>query len=174
MNNRRWYLWIPLLLISLGLSIWEPESSDASVVLPSAPRVSTIQANVRDTGSPKDEGNRELVALTPRELRTVFVGVFDVPRGGAMVPKAVTAPPPVPLMAPSNPAAPPLPLRFIGRLVKKGQPVLFLMWGERNLAVREGDVLDATYRLDVIKETQAEFTYLPQGLKQNLALGGGS
>lgn len=174
MSNRRWYLWIPLLLISLGLTIWEPESSDASVVLPSAPRVSTIQANAPGTTSRMDEGNRELVVLTPRELRADFIGIFDVRRGGAIVPKAVSAPPPVPVVAPSKPTAPPLPLRFIGRLVKRGQPVLFLMWGERNLAMHIGDVADATYRLESIRDTEAEFTFLPLGVKQSLTISGGA
>lgn len=172
MSNRRWYLWILLLLITIGLSIWGPEGegSDADVVQPVVrPRSTAREQRTEVTPVASSQG---MFSLASRDLERDYGGVFRGDTRAAPPPKVVPAAPVAPIAAPV-PAAPPLPLRFIGRMVQKGQPVLFLTWGERNLAMRVGDVAEATYRLESIKDTQAEFMYLPQETRQTLTLSGG-
>lgn len=75
-------------------------------------------------------------------------------------------PPPVPVVAPS---APPLPYEFKGRLEEAGQTRVFLARQQSMLVVKQGDVLEGTYRVDAVTPFSVEFTYLP--LKQKQSLG---
>lgn len=174
MSNQRWRLWIPLLLVTLGLSFWPLDDSDADaqVVPPVARSAPLADARLADPGASAGRSEQALDPLVSRELQN-DVAVFGVQPRKAPVSTAPAAPPPPRSVEGTAGAAPQLPLRFIGRMVQKDQPVLFLTWGERNLAMRIGDVAEATYRLESIEENRAEFTFIPAGLKQTLSLNGG-
>ena len=79
------------------------------------------------------------------------------------------APPPPP--AP-KPTAPPLPFRFVGRVVEDGETRVFLAQQNRYLIVRAGDVINATYGVEAIDERSVHFIYLPLKEAQTLAMGG--
>jgi hypothetical protein len=75
-----------------------------------------------------------------------------------------------PTQAPAVPAIPAvLPFTYMGRLASGDERVLFVAWGERNLVLREGDVVDAAYRLDRIDEIEATFTQLQSGARLQLS-----
>lgn len=76
-------------------------------------------------------------------------------------------PPPVP-----KPTAPPLPFRFVGRVVEDGETRVFLAQQNRYLIVRAGDVINATYGVEAIDERSVHFIYLPLQEAQTLATGG--
>ncbi len=79
-------------------------------------------------------------------------------------PKLAPAPPP----PPAKPVAPPFPYPYIGGLWEEGVRTGFFTRGERVLAVRAGDTVDAAYRIEKIDDTQMTLTYLP--LEQNLTV----
>jgi hypothetical protein len=79
-----------------------------------------------------------------------------------------SAPPPPP---PPTPQAPPLPFKYMGKLVEDGKLTVFLIQGDKNVIAREGDTLDGTYRIDAVTEHSMTMTYLPLKQKQQLALG---
>jgi hypothetical protein len=82
------------------------------------------------------------------------------------------APPPPPPAPPPIPTAPALPFVFIGKLVEhNGKLTIFVTFQDRNFAVKEGDVIDSTYRVNAIKGSVMELTYLPLGTKQTLYIG---
>lgn len=84
-------------------------------------------------------------------------------------PKSWYVPPPAPTyVPPPQPAAPPLQVVFIGRMVDGSCVTLFLSRNGRQYAVKEGDMLDDTYRVDKIGEIDAILTYMPTNTQQTL------
>jgi hypothetical protein len=75
-------------------------------------------------------------------------------------------PPPPPKI---KPQAPPLPFTFMGRMIDGGQQIVFLVNGDRNLVVREGETFAGSYRVDKIDDQAVTLTYLPLRQKQRLA-----
>jgi hypothetical protein len=61
-----------------------------------------------------------------------------------------------------------LPYTFAGRLIHDGKLSLLLAKGDDVIAIREGDTIDGTYRVESITETQITLVYLPLGQKQTI------
>jgi hypothetical protein len=59
----------------------------------------------------------------------------------------------------------------MGQYQEKDKPVIFLVNGDRVLTVKEGDVIDGTYRADSIAGSTLSLTYLPLNIKQTLNIG---
>lgn len=72
---------------------------------------------------------------------------------------------------PAPPGAPPLPFRYMGKLVDGDDVSVFLTHGSRNLVVHAGETIDSKYRVDRIGESVMTLTYLPLNQQQTLALG---
>lgn len=71
-------------------------------------------------------------------------------------------------LPPPLPSAPSLPFTFIGRMVDGNEVILFLSKNGRQYTVKANDVLDDTYRLDKITDSDAVLTYLPMNIQQTL------
>lgn len=69
------------------------------------------------------------------------------------------------------PSAPPLPFVYLGKMAYEGNLTVFVAKQDSNYAVREGDVLDATYKVDAIKGSVMTLTYLPLNMKQTMHIG---
>jgi hypothetical protein len=82
-------------------------------------------------------------------------------------------PPPPPPQPPPKPQPPPLPFKVIGRMLNDGETAVFVSNGDRNQALRVGDVVDGVWRVDTIDATRMTFTYLPLNETRFLALGAG-
>ena len=82
----------------------------------------------------------------------------------------VPPPPPKPV-PPSPPAPPPLPFNYMGKLLEDGKWTVFLTQQDQNYAVKAGDTLDGTYRVDQVEAQRVVFTYLPLKMQQTLAIG---
>lgn len=80
-------------------------------------------------------------------------------------PKALPPPPPPP------PMAPPLPYRYVGKLMEDGRLVVFLDANGRAIAVRGDEVLDGVWRVDMIEPRLIRFTYLPLAQTATLNIG---
>lgn len=78
---------------------------------------------------------------------------------------AAAEPPPPP------PQAPPLPFVYVGMLAEESRTTVFLSQGARDIAVRSGDTIDNTYRVDAVTPDRIDLTYLPLNQRQTLPLG---
>jgi len=95
----------------------------------------------------------------PKNFRTT--GLFES--------KSWYVPPAPAYIPPPQPTAPPLQLIFIGRMVDAGEVTLFLSKNDRHYVVKEKDILDDTYRIDKIGDSDAVLTYLPTDTQQTLS-----
>ncbi len=96
--------------------------------------------------------------------------LFDIVSWQPPAPKAAAAQPPA---APPKPVAPPFAYVYMGGLTDNGVRTSFFTKGERVIAVKAGDTIDAAYRIDQMTEKQMTLTYLPLNETLVLALGGG-
>ncbi|MEO8630830.1 MAG: hypothetical protein ABI612_22445 [Betaproteobacteria bacterium] len=91
------------------------------------------------------------------------------PKPKPLTPEQVAAQSYVP--PPPPPQAPPLPFSYMGKLAEDQSTTVFLISGDRNLVVKLGDVIDNTYRLDEVTESNVVLTYLPINQRQSLPIG---
>ena len=85
---------------------------------------------------------------------------------------------PPPAAAPANqqpqpaaaPSAPPLPFRYVGRVIEDGRTAVFLERGNVNYSVAQGEQAGRDYRVERIAEASVTFTYLPLGEHQTLVV----
>jgi len=83
-------------------------------------------------------------------------------------------PPPAPPAAPAPPpapVAPPLPFAYFGKLDDRQRVRVFLQRGERIYTVGVGDVIDGTYKVKSITDSQMTLIYLPLDVTQTLSVG---
>jgi hypothetical protein len=90
-------------------------------------------------------------------------------------PKAQPAPP-IPtqavIQAPApKPVAPPLPFKYLGLMVDRGQVIVFLGRGDDLMSLKQGEVVANQYRVEDANEAAVTFTYLPLNEKQTLHFG---
>ena len=69
----------------------------------------------------------------------------------------------------SRPEAPPLPFRYLGKMIEDGKLSVFLANGDESITVHAGSRI-GDYRIDKITEAEVRFTYLPLKTKQSLPL----
>lgn len=69
------------------------------------------------------------------------------------------------------PTAPALPFQFVGRLGDRDDLQVFLQSGEKLYVVRQGDVIEDTYRLDRVSANELDLVYLPLHQSQTLSVG---
>jgi hypothetical protein len=85
-----------------------------------------------------------------------------------------TAPVRVAATAPTSPQAaplpPPLPFRYLGRMVGDDRSVVFLEHGPNVYSVAVGDVLESAYSVESITETAVTFRHTALGVQQSLAI----
>jgi hypothetical protein len=113
-----------------------------------------------------------ILALVPRDA-LAGDGADGPDDAGAFAPRDWTPPPPRPAQAPPAPppTAPPLPFTVIGKSVEGGAWEVYLAQGDRLHVVRDGAVIDGTYRVDAIAPPVLTLTYLPLDQVQQLTIG---
>lgn len=79
----------------------------------------------------------------------------------------VVAPPPPPT---PEPTAPPLPFKYLGKLIDGGSHIVFLSDKNNYLVAREGDRIDA-WRVEEITPKRMTFLYEPLKKRQELVIG---
>ncbi|MCW5620599.1 MAG: hypothetical protein KIS79_05785 [Burkholderiales bacterium] len=82
--------------------------------------------------------------------------------------EVAAAPPPAP-----EPVPPPLPFQYFGSMQLEGGPLVgYLHQGEKAYAVRAGDVVEQTYRVERVEFEQVTLRYLPLDVEQSLVRRG--
>lgn len=64
--------------------------------------------------------------------------------------------------------APAMPFVYAGRFLSGADTAAFLMVGDRNLVVREGDTVDSAYRVEHIDDRSITLNYLPLDERQTI------
>lgn len=70
----------------------------------------------------------------------------------------------------TRPQAPPLPFRYLGKVLDSGEIMVFVDQGARTHLLRKGDVL-ADYKVEQITPAEMTLVYLPLNEKQRLTFG---
>lgn len=151
------------------------------------PEVQRVNAAARSEAN--TEANTERIRSTApaKQDTTIALDLARAKRGGS-TPKALDAfgartwnPPPRKLspkeMAaqraveeppPPPPQAPPLPFTYVGMLGDEDETTVFLSQQENSFAVKKGDVINGTYRVEEAEAGRVVLTYLPLDQRQTL------
>lgn len=160
MNRQRAVIWLAFLGTSAVLA-WAPgrwfgEAPEQAVQVRPAPAKAVAAApSERPKVSRAASGN-----LFPSQRWSLAASVTTVTE------QPVVAPAPA-----VTPTAPVLPFQFVGRLADRLDQQVFLQSGEKLYVVRQGDVIDDTYRIEHISDTELNLVYLPLHLSQTLSVG---
>jgi hypothetical protein len=175
--RQRWTLLGGLLAATLAAAAWVGERASSGPELVTAAETGSRPAP-SSAGRAQRDGDQprlNLEKLQSRDLGGATRDPFAVRKPRQDKPAAVPPPaPPGPVVAappPPPPSAPALPFTYMGRLVEGEDIAVFLSQGERNLVVREGDTIDATYRVELIAESAITLTYLPLDQRQTIVIG---
>jgi hypothetical protein len=114
------------------------------------------------TAGPREGGEIELERLKQRAPAREF---------GEMFPARQPELPPEMKRKPEPPRAPPLPFQFFGRMVENGTTMVFLNRQDDVFAVKAGDTIGNTYRVEEINGSEIVLTYLPLKQRQTLPIG---
>lgn len=131
-----------------------PRSAAAPAAVPAASLALDLSRLKRGANAPHASGafgakdwNPPPRKLTPKE---------------AAAQRALAEPPPPP------PQAPPLPFTYVGMLGSEDETIVFLAQQDTNHAVKQGDVINGTYRVDEVGDGRVVLTYLPLEQRQTL------
>lgn len=159
--RQRWLILGGALAVTVALVVWVGEAPEEPAARPpAAARSASGGAQpAPDKTSPADPGSLKLGradrGAEKREIRDLF------PKQTWFVP-----PPPAPA---GPPQPPPLPFTYLGRLIDNGQVTVYLEDDDdRNLAVRQGDVINGVYKVKRISPAAVTFVYLPMKKQQTL------
>jgi hypothetical protein len=72
--------------------------------------------------------------------------------------------------APPAPMVPPLPFRYLGKIIDGEKTAVFLARGEDNYSVEPGQMVDSQYRVEQVTDNTVTFTYLPLGIRQVMSV----
>jgi hypothetical protein len=167
--RRRWAILLSLLTITLAAIFYPLDEDTAERAVAQSVRAAGAEARPAPTLHAANGGQGDI----PEPSADPFAprGWKAPPAPVPAIPKSLAAPViagPVPPPAPAGP--PPLPFRFAGRLNDGGQQVVYLSRGDQVFVVRNGETLDATYKVLAVEAQRMEFEYLPTGARQTLTL----
>ena len=159
MTPRHWLLIGALCIAAVG-GVLAYDHSEATATAPKKNVVVPVPAPVAVPAA--TIGSDVLAESAPRVIATEATSDLFAPKSWYV------APPPPP---PPAPTAPAFPYAFAGSQRDGDALTLFVTLGQRNYILHPGDVIDANYRFDEVKDGTAVFTYLPLQQKQTLEIG---
>ena len=114
------------------------------------------------TRKPPSELDFDISRLEKRET--------EMPANDPFARRSFGAPPAEQAAAPARAEAPPLPFRYMGKVIEDGKTEILLLRGADHFSVAAGQKIDGEYRLDKVSASALTFTYLPMKQKQTLEL----
>lgn len=140
-----------VLAVVVGLALYDRPRTPTEVV--------AAQSGVASTRQRSD-------ALQLPDARTLGKARGELFGAPPPPPKPVAA---APTVAPA-PVAPPIPYRFAGKVVRGGQEEVLVSKGDLVFAVKAGDTVDGAYKVESVGSEAIEFTYLPLGTRDRVAV----
>ncbi|MFP3443884.1 hypothetical protein [Pseudomonas sp. SIMBA_067] len=171
MNTQRAVIWASFLGVSAVLA-WAPghwfDQADSVAAFAGSPAPTGSAALTNPMGA--GESGRRTAAKGPEQAsRDLFpTQQWTKPQALATVTEQPVAVAPIVAAAPT---APELPFQFIGRMGNDNDLQIFLQSGEKLYVVRQGDVIEDTYRLDRVSASELSLVYLPLHQSQTLSVG---
>lgn len=155
------------LALTLAATAWVSTREEAG-----APAGQERKAGASRPGAPRSGSRSPAVAAPELQLDRLKRPSIEEATGDLFPTIGWQAPPPPPGSVKAEPPkAPPLPFRYFGQMNEDGVMVVFLERGARNYAVKQGDNIDGSYRVDQIRRDSVQITYLPLDMKQTLSIG---
>ncbi|WP_289912847.1 hypothetical protein [Janthinobacterium sp. SUN100] len=156
--SRRQGLWLAALLtVALcGWTAWREQDSQPWSTEDAIPR-----RHADTTVSPEQViGTSEAGGLLDRDpLVGSETDLFRSISFQSSAPRALAPPPPPP---PQKPSAPTFPYQYFGRMVDvDGRTITYLARGDTLIPIHARQLLDNTFRIDAVTETQIVVTYVP-------------
>jgi len=166
MNRQRAVIWVGFLGVSAVLA-WAPghwfSQEDALAPIAGKP------ASAGPVGAAELVGAGKPAKGPEQASRDLFpTQQWTKPQALATVTEQPVVAAPVVAAAPTAPA---LPFQFIGRMGERDDLQIFLQNGEKLYVVRQGDVIEDTYRLDRVSASELNLVYLPLHQSQTLSVG---
>ena len=172
--RQRWLVLGGLLSATLAAAAWirdDAEPSRTEVVAASDSSGAPAALPLLHAGAQVETPGINLEKLKSRDLGKPTRDPFSTgTRPAAKSKPRVTARPAQIAVAPP-PTAPPLPFTYMGKLMSGGELAVFLVQGERNLIVHEGDTIDSLYRIERIAEGDITLLFLPLNQRQTIVIG---
>lgn len=167
MNTKRVTGWLAFFGVAAALA-WLPEyfspsedadSNEVAVATPGKPRGALPASNSKAKDAPiKDLSPAgDLFAAKSWKAAPTLATVTEMAINPATVVQA--------------PSLPPVPFQFVGRLHDRSDLQVFLQNGEKIYVVRNGDVIDDTWKITGISDVELSLVYLPLHLSQTLSVG---
>lgn len=182
MTQRNRTILFVLLALTLIAAWFAPEPGDDVVEVVSRDRPQNLPSTQNSTGpqrsatlavvaSAASQSSNKVLAIRPRTEAVDSSWAFDSRQSAKLKPKAEITPV-VATNAPVESSEPPvLPFRVLGRYEDEQGTALFLQHNERNVIVRQGDVIADMYKVETISTNAAAIRYLPLDVLQNLEIG---
>lgn len=165
--KKRWALLLSLLATSVASAIMAPNEGEDKTGAAAHKPAPERHRETHAATSPAELQLEPLQRSAAAESESANENERDIfPRQSWYV-----APPPPKPVAPPPPAPPPLPFTVLGKMLENGQPQVFLNKQERTMVVREGDVIEGTYRVESILAPTMTLTYLPLNMQQTISIG---
>jgi hypothetical protein len=150
-------------LIGVGAWVVADALEDKSTVR-AAPELHPATAPARAT-SAEPQAEQPGAALPERALAESSAPLFSSHSWQPPPPKVIAKPAP-----PPAPMAPPVPYRFVGRMLQDGQLSVFLANGDSVITAKQGDTIDGVYRVESVGEHEIALMYLPLKQRQTIAV----
>ncbi|WP_332769616.1 hypothetical protein [Pseudomonas koreensis] len=169
MNTKRVTGWVAFFAVAAALA-WLPEYFSPS---------EDADANEAALATPAKTASRG--ALPASDTKAKDTPIKDLsPAGDLFAAKSWKAAPVLatvteqainPATVVQAPSLPPVPFQFVGRLHDRSDLQVFLQNGEKIYVVRNGDVIDDTWKITGISDLELSLVYLPLHLSQTLSVG---
>ena len=167
MNTKRVTGWVAFFSVAAALA-WLPEyfspsedadSKQVAVATPGKTRsaLPTSTAKAKDAPIKDLSPAGDLFAAKSWKAAPTLATVTEIAVNPATVVQA--------------PSLPPVPFQFVGRLHDRSDLQVFLQNGEKIYVVRNGDVIDDTWKITGISDVELSLVYLPLHLSQTLSVG---
>ena len=162
----RWIILGGALLATVVASVW-PKGQETPMTEVVRPAVEREPAPPRQRTQPEHAAPPKLSVLRERQHEDAEIqDLFGAKSWNTPAPRAPQKPSP-----PPPPMAPPFPYSIAGRVVDAHGTMIVFSNQNQNFAVRAGELLEQTYRVESIDSQVVTVTYLPLGLTQRLPLG---
>jgi len=159
--NARTGLALAALAVTLVASVVSGrEKPTADIAAPAARAAKLAALGVAPSAADLDL--RALQRPRKEEVQAVDLFAADAP--------AAEARPGAKGYAPAVPAEPPLPFKYLGKVIDDGKLSVFLTSGSTHYSVQQGETVAKEYRVERITEAAITFTYLPTGRRKVLAI----